>query len=234
MPKLYQYAACPFCNKVMAMLAIKKVAYETIEVHPLNKKEIAFSPDYQKVPIYIDSEGKQNNDSTEIMRHIEKEFPGNQVFERNEAEIKRENEWLEWSEGYVQGLPTVIYRNFPESYQAFGYITQVGKFSAWEKFMIRISGSLIMSMVGKKIAKRLEIQDPIGFFKKKIADWAQALEGKSFLGGTYPNGADVAVFGISRVVFDLDAGKYFKENTLFYLWLKRMSEATGISLSKRQ
>ena len=231
-PKLYQYSACPFCSKVSTLLAAKKIEYEAIEVHPLKKTEIEFSKDYQKVPIYIDSHGVQVNDSTDIMRHIDHEFSGTPLFERSEERKEREEKWLEWSEGYVQGLPAVLYSNLFNALDAFDYITRVGKFKWTEKQTIKFSGALIMTLVAKKIAKRLHIKNAREFLKQKINDWSVGLEGKFFSGGDHPNAADIAVFGISRVVFDLKPGLLFKENPLFLNWLKRMSQTTGLSLSK--
>lgn len=221
-PKLYQYAACPFCNKVRSLLRYKGVDFETIEVHPLNKKEIAFSPDYRAVPIYIDSQGKQVNDSTHIMRWIDQEFPKRVVFRTETREAKRENQWLIWSEGFVKGLPAAIYDSLPNSLRSFDYITKVGKFSWFEKRMIKYSGALIMSMVAKKIKKREQIEDPEIFLQQKAQEWAAGLEGRSFMGGDSPNGADMAVYGIFQSVVNLPAGKTLRSNALFNAWYERM------------
>lgn len=159
-PKLYQYAACPFCNKVRSILEYKGVDFETIEVHPLNKKEIAFSADYRAVPIYIDSTGAQVNDSTPIMRHIDKEFPAPAVFSRQSdsdfdpGAESEEAKWLAWSDRFVKGLPAAIYDTLPNSLKSFDYITKVGKFSRLEKLTIKFSGAFIMTLVAKKIRKR--------------------------------------------------------------------------------
>ncbi|XP_076949296.1 uncharacterized protein LOC143621894 [Bidens hawaiensis] len=48
---LYQYQACPFCNKVKAFLEYYDIPYKIVEVNPMNKKEIKWS-DYRKVPIW--------------------------------------------------------------------------------------------------------------------------------------------------------------------------------------
>jgi len=217
-PKLYQYAACPFCNKVRSMLQYKGVDFETVEVHPLNKKEIAFSPDYRAVPIYIDSKGVQINDSTPIMRRIDQEFPEPRVFSSDEAS---ESSWLVWSEKYVKGLPTALYDTLPNALKSFNYITKVGKFNWFEKMTIKFSGAFIMTLVAKKIRTREGIDNPDVFLRQKAAEWEKGLNGKHFMGGDHPNGADLAVFGITKAVAGLRAAKVLEENTVFADWYRR-------------
>lgn len=224
-PKLYRYSACPFCSKVSGILAYKKVDFEPVEVHPFRKTEISFSKDYQAVPIYVDSQGRQVNDSTAIMRHIDQEFPEPRVFARTESDKIKEEKWLAWSENYVQGLPTVIYDNLPNALKAFDYITKTGKFGWFEAQSIKFGGAFVMTMVAKKIKKRLAISDPKIFLKNAIHDWTEGLMGSDFMGGTAPNAADFAVFGISRIVADLPAGKLFQENPIFFQWFSRMNAA---------
>lgn len=227
-PKLYQYAACPFCGKVRSMLRYKKVDFETIEVHPLNKKEIAFSPDYRAVPIYVDSQGKQVNDSTPIMRYIDEEFPEPRVFARDTGDREDEDIWLVWAEKFVQGLPAAIYDSLPNSLKSFDYITKIGKFTRWERMSIKYSGAFIMTLVAKKIRKRENITQPDMFLKQKAAEWTEGLQGQPFMGGENPNGADLAVFGITQAVSGLRAGEILAENPGFASWLKSMeARVTG-------
>ncbi len=223
-PKLFQYAACPFCNKVRSILKYKKVDYETVEVHPLNKKEIEFSQNYRAVPIYLDSRGKQVNDSTPIMRWIDQEFPKPTVFRTNPAESERDEKWLAWSEGLVKGLPAVIYDSFFNALKAFDYITKVGKFSWLEKRTIKYSGAFIMTLVAKKIKKREQIDQPDLFVKQKAKEWSEGLKGNPFMGGATPGASDLAVFGILQSVAGLPAEKHFKENQVFDVWMKRVAE----------
>lgn len=222
-PRLYQYAACPFCNKVRTILRYKGVDFDTIEVHPLNKKEIAFSPDYRAVPIYVDSTGRQVNDSTPIMRRIDEEYPQRPVFARDAAARAEEDQWLAWSEKYVKGLPTAIYDSLPHALASFDYITKVGKFGWWQRMSIKLTGAFVMTLVAKKIAKREGIADPRAFLREKAAEWVAALKGRPYLGGERPNGADLAVYGITRSVEGLSAGAVLDENTEFAAWRGRVA-----------
>ncbi len=191
---------------------------ETIEVHPLNKKEIAFSADYRAVPIYIDSKGVQVNDSTPIMRHIDREFPDRKTFREDAAEEK----WLAWSEGLVKGLPAAVYNTFPNSLKAFNYITKTGNFSWFEKQSIRFSGALVMTLVAKKVKKREGISDPDLFLKQKAKEWTDGLGGRPFMGGENPGAADIAVYGILRAVAGLPAEKTLLSSAEFSAWMGRM------------
>ena len=49
---LYQFASCPFCNKVRTFLDYYGMTYNIVEVDPIFKKEIKFS-EYRKVPIVV-------------------------------------------------------------------------------------------------------------------------------------------------------------------------------------
>ncbi|CAI7772889.1 unnamed protein product [Closterium sp. NIES-53] len=49
---LYQYEACPFCNKVKAFLDYYDIPYRVVEVNPVGKKELKWSP-YKKVPVLV-------------------------------------------------------------------------------------------------------------------------------------------------------------------------------------
>lgn len=231
LPKLYQYEVCPFCWKVRVALSLKKSEYEKIEVHPLNKKEIAFS-EYKKVPVYIDSKGQQVNDSNVIMKHIDKEFgtgPKLTAEDGSEAAIAQQH-WLEWSESYVKAVPPLIYDNFSNALKAFDYITTVGNFSSFQKMSIKYSGAFVMKMVAKKSKERQGITDPAEHIQKKMSEWVAALNGNSFRGGNSPDISDAAVFGITLSMRGLPAYALMAKDSAFHAWMKKMSLESGISL----
>ncbi|XP_020245718.1 prostaglandin E synthase 2-like isoform X1 [Asparagus officinalis] len=91
MPKdvvLYQYEACPFCNKVRAFLDYHDIPYKIVEVNPLSKKEIKWS-DYQKVPILV-VDGQQMIDSSDIIEKLSNQIqPAEVVIDEEETKWRR-------------------------------------------------------------------------------------------------------------------------------------------------
>ena len=230
LPKFYQYAVCPFCCKVKTLLAYKKIPYETIEVHPLNKKEIRFSKDYKKVPILVDTDGTQVNDSTPIMRYLDNHYGTSKVFAMTPAAREDEDTWLKWAdEILVRALPPLIYRNFSEALKAFDYITKEGKFSWWQQRTIKYSGALVMTMVAKKSAKSQGISKPQKHLEECLDHWAQALGNKDYLGGSQPNGADLAVYGILRSIEEMPAFRMIQNHTVVYDWYQRVEGAASLA-----
>lgn len=232
--KIYQYEVCPFCWKVRVALSLKKREYEKIEVHPLNKKEIAFS-EYKKVPIYIDNKGQQVNDSNVILKHIDKEYPHSPKLcaEEGSSEAAAQEKWLEWSETYVKAVPPLIYDNFSNALKAFDYITKMGKFSTFQKITIKYSGAFVMKMVAKKSTQKQNIKDPAQHIRNKMSEWVHALDGKAFRGGLSPDVTDAAVFGITMSMRGLPAFSLVQKDPDFYAWMRRMSEQSQISLESR-
>jgi len=219
-PKLYQYEACPFCAKVRALLRYKGVPFDAVEVHALNKKELEFSKDYKKVPVLVDSEGRQHNDSSEILRYLDQEFPDKSVFDGSELEAT----WLKWAdEVLVKALPPLIYRNFPSSLKAFGYITKVGKFTWAQQRLIKYAGAAVMTMVAKKGAKRQRIADPIGHFVSVLKQWETVLR-SDFLGGDTPNAADIATYGYLKSIENMPAFRYVEELPRVLRWYRAMNQ----------
>jgi microsomal prostaglandin-E synthase 2 len=224
-PKLYQYEACPFCWKVRAGLQYKGIAYETIEVHPLNKKELAFSPDYQKVPVMVGSDGQQVNDSTGILKALDQQYPDKLIFESDEKAQKLETQWIEWADTVlVRSLPPLIYRSLREAVRAFSYITKIGKFGWAQQRIIKYAGGAVMTMVARKSAKGQNITDPVGHFKTCLKQWEQALSNNSFLGGKKPNGADISVYGYLKSIEQLPAFQYVRANKSVCEWYQRTEQ----------
>ncbi|XP_004512741.1 uncharacterized protein [Cicer arietinum] len=222
---LYQYEACPFCNKVKAFLDYYDIPYKVVEVNPLSKKEIKWS-EYQKVPIVM-IDGEQLNDSSAIIDKL-----GERILSKKKtdstSEDDEETKWRKWVDNHlVHVLSPNIYRNTSEALESFDYITSNGNFSFMEKISVKYAGAAAMYFVSKKLKKKYNITDERASLYEAAETWVDALNGREFLGGSKPNFADLAVFGVLRPIRYLRSGKDMVEHTRIGEWYTRMERVVG-------
>ncbi|KAF5455744.1 hypothetical protein F2P56_025290 [Juglans regia] len=221
---LYQYEACPFCNKIKAFLDYYKIPYEVVEVNPINKKEIKWS-DYKKVPI-LKVDGEQMVDSSDIIDKLfQKIHLDNPVMDGDE-----ERKWRGWVDNHlVHVLSPNIYRTTSESLESFDYITTHGNFSFTERIIAKYAGAAAMYFVSKKLKKKHNITNERAALYEAAETWVDGLKGRQFLGGLNPNLADLAVFGVLRPIRHLRSGRDMVEHTRIGDWYARMESAVGES-----
>ncbi|KZV39601.1 prostaglandin E synthase 2 [Dorcoceras hygrometricum] len=222
---LYQYEACPFCNKVKAFLDYYDIAYKVIEVNPISKKEIKWS-DYKKVPI-LTVDGEHMVDSSDIIDKLAKRINLNAPADSSSGDDE-EKKWRGWVDNHlVHILSPNIYRSASEAIESFDYITSHGNFSFTERLVAKYAGATAMYFVSKKLKKKYNITDERKALYEAAETWVDALNGRDFLGGVKPNLADLAVFGVLRPIRYLKSGKDMVENTRIGNWYSRMEDAVG-------
>ncbi|XP_027148816.1 prostaglandin E synthase 2-like [Coffea eugenioides] len=223
---LYQYEACPFCNKVKAFLDYYDIPYKVVEVNPISKKEIKWSG-YKKVPILM-VDGEQMIDSSEIIDELSRRVGSRAQGDNLSDEAGEENKWRGWVDNQlVHVLSPNIYRSSSEALESFDYITSHGNFSFTERIIARYAGAAAMYFVSKKLKKRHNITDERAALYDAAETWVDALKGRDFLGGSKPNLADLAVFGVLRPIRHLQSGKDMVEHTRIGEWYSRMEDAVG-------
>ncbi|XP_023002430.1 prostaglandin E synthase 2-like [Cucurbita maxima] len=221
---LYQYEACPFCNKVKAFLDYYNVPYKVVEVNPIFKKEIKWS-EYKKVPILM-VDGVQMVDSTDIIDKLYKRIHP----ENSTSDSEEERKWLGWVDNHlVHVLSPNIYRNYKEALESFNYITTHGNFSFTQRIIAKYGGATAMYFVSKKLKEKHNIVDERKALYGAAETWVEALKDRQFLGGPNPNLADLAVFGVLRPIRHLQSGIDMVENTRVGEWYSRMEDAVGES-----
>ncbi|KAM7266789.1 hypothetical protein ACFE04_008955 [Oxalis oulophora] len=221
---LYQYEACPFCNKVKAFLDYNKIPYKVVEVNPISKKEIKWS-EYKKVPI-LTVDGEQMVNSSDIIKQMYQKLQGEDTVPLSEEE----KEWLGWVDDHlVHVLSPNIYRSASEALESFDYITTNGNFSFTERLVAKYSGAAAMYFVSKKLKKKYNITDERKALYDAAEAWVDALKGREYLGGSQPNLADLAVYGVLRPIRYLRSGKDMVENTHIGDWYARMEGIIGKS-----
>ncbi|KAK3440720.1 hypothetical protein EUGRSUZ_B01000 [Eucalyptus grandis] len=226
---LYQYEACPFCNKVKAFLDYYDIPYKVVEVNPISKKEIKWS-DYKKVPILM-VDGEQLVNSSDIIDKLgRKILPERSAKPATEDADDEERKWRRWVDNHlVHVLSPNIYRNTSEALESFDYITSNGNFSFTEKITVKYAGAAAMYFVSKNLKKKYNITDERAALYDSVETWVDALNGREFLGGSKPNLADLAVFGVLRPIRYLRSGKDMVEHTRIGEWYSRMESSVGES-----
>ena len=128
-----------------------------IEVNPLTKAELP-SGDYRKVPIAIIDEQQVNGSDAIVDILLQNQMVQESILAKS-SNLKDWDNFLLPSQAWVEfannDLAALMYPNIcaslPDSYMAFGYVTEVDAFSAWQKFSIRTVGSLAMYMAASRI-----------------------------------------------------------------------------------
>ncbi|KDP23940.1 hypothetical protein JCGZ_27100 [Jatropha curcas] len=223
---LYQYEACPFCNKVKAFLDYYDIPYKVVEVNPISKKEIKWS-DYKKVPILM-VDGEKLVNSSDIIDQLSSKILPQKKVALASGDGDEEEKWRRWVDDHlVHVLSPNIYRNTSEALESFDYITSNGNFSFTEKITVKYAGAAAMYFVSKNLKKKYNITDERAALYEAAETWVEALNGRDFLGGSKPNLADLAVYGVLRPIRYLRSGRDMVEHTRIGDWYTRMEHAVG-------
>lgn len=115
-----------------------------------------------------------------------------------------------------------------------GAAAAVGNFSTMERVMARYAGAASMYMIGKRLKKKYNIDDERKSLYAAADEWVTALGGRKFAGGSKPNLADLAVFGVLRPIRHMQAGRDLLANSTIGPWYQRMEAEVGESARLKQ
>ncbi|MGH0132601.1 UNVERIFIED_CONTAM: hypothetical protein FKN15_040752 [Acipenser sinensis] len=200
---LYQYKTCPFCSKVRVFLDYHGLPYDIVEVNPVMRKEIQFSQ-YRKVPILLADYGEtlQLNDSSVISSVIKTYMISK---DKNLKQI-------------LSYYPEMKYKDEKGK--------EVTEYS--NKYWVMLGEQEVEEHYPSKESMKHELQSDVRQdLYKAVNDWVTAIGKKrQFMGGTRPNLADLAVYGVLRVMEGLQAFDDMMAHTSVQPWYERMERAT--------
>ncbi|XP_057355060.1 prostaglandin E synthase 2 isoform X4 [Manis pentadactyla] len=199
---LYQYKTCPFCSKVRAFLDFHALPYQVVEVNPVQKAEIKFSS-YRKVPILLAQEGdslQQLNDSSVIISALKTYLVSGQPLED-------------------------IVTYYPPMKAVNDQGKEVTEFC--NKYWLMLDEKEAQRLYGGKEARTHHLRDDVRKDLYEAADkWVAAVgKDRPFMGGQKPNLADLAVYGVLRVMEGLDAFDDLMQHTHILPWYLRVEKA---------
>ena len=223
LPTMYCFETCPFCFKVKALLGSRGIQYSKVEVDPTFKTQLKWS-DWGKVPVFIDVDGTQVNDSNYILHYIDSKDSNS--FPRKGEDFEQDL-WMDFSNKVLgKSIVAVIYTSYRTSLQALDYVTRVDNFSFGSRLINKWLGALIMRMVGKSRAKMFDLP-PRENLEYQLDVMSKGIGG-DFFGGEGPNGADYANFGILRSMQGLNGFDIVEKHNVVSGWYSRMREHSGV------
>ncbi|XP_030629582.1 prostaglandin E synthase 2 [Chanos chanos] len=151
-----------------------------------------------------------------------------QIYQEKESR-KEEIKWRRWADDWLVHLISPnVYRTPDEALASFDYIVREGKFGTFEGFFAKYVGAAAMWIISKRLKNKHNLQEDVRQdLYKAVNEWVAAIGKKrKFMGGENPNLADLAVFGVLRVMEGLQAFDDMMENTKVKNWYRRMEKAT--------
>ncbi|XP_036385832.1 prostaglandin E synthase 2-like [Megalops cyprinoides] len=141
---------------------------------------------------------------------------------------REEVKWRQWADDWLVHLISPnVYRTPTEALASFDYIVREGKFGPVEGVFAKYVGAAAMYVISKLLKFRHGLQDDVRQdLYRAVNEWVSAIGRKrKFMGGQQPNLADLAVYGVLRVMEGLKAFDDMMENTRVKNWYKRMERA---------
>ena len=225
---LYQFQLCPFCHKVRAALEMKGVSYTKIEVAPGSKKELPPLPDFapRKVPV-LQVGDEIMWDSTKILLEIDRLVPEGTTLATREAnerdeEIEAFEDWVD--QEMMPALPTVIYDTWGNAIRAANITARESNFGVWDRFKVKVGGSLIMKLIVKRILKRVGRTDGHSWLQECLDYAEECLGQQTFIFGDKPTIADAALHGAFKCVEEFPVFDTMVRRSNLYAWYQRVEE----------
>ncbi|MDB4990559.1 MAG: hypothetical protein JWN04_5737 [Myxococcaceae bacterium] len=224
---LYQFSLCPFCSKVRAGLALKGIAYRTVEVNPRTKAELpVLPPDVpRKVPVLVVGD-QVVHDSTAILRFLDEAYPGSVRFRPESAAVRaRADEIEDWVDAeLIRALPTVLYGTWREAAHAAAVVARSSKLNLAQDFGVKVAGPVIMHLVAKRLLKKSGRRDAHAWVNENLDQIETWLGEQPYVCGASMTIADVAILGAFSCVEGFPIYESILARPRLEAWLLRMAE----------
>ncbi|XP_055964786.1 prostaglandin E synthase 2 [Sorex fumeus] len=139
-----------------------------------------------------------------------------------------EMKWRQWADDWLVHLISPnVYRTPAEALASFDYIVKEGRFGALEGAMAKYLGAAAMYLISKRLKSRHHLRDDVREDLYEAADkWVAAVgKDRPFMGGQKPNLADLAVYGVLRVMEGLEAFDDLMRHSRIQPWYRRVEKA---------
>lgn len=221
-PTLHMLYTCPFCWKVRGLIEHLGMDVEYIPVNGMKiKKEVAFTENWGKVPVFTDENGKHFVDSTPLLKHIDAAYNDGQMAAMGDAD--RQKQWLEWVDLYMsKATVPILYGSLGSALKTTTRISKIEKFGFFSKRLYAWAGFPIMwGIIARKRVKK-DGRKPKQLWHDLLTEFTASHDGKDFFGGTGPDLVDFAAFGYMRSISPFPQFKLLTDHDAGIAWYNRM------------
>ena len=197
LPMLY---TCPFCWKVRGLLEHLDIPHERIQVNPMRtKKTLPSAPEWNKVPVWVDSNNEVHVDSTPIMKHIDSIHNGGKLWSSDDEE--RRDKWMDWVDLHMsKATIPILYGSLGSALKTTTRVSKLEKFGFFSKRLYAWAGFPVMwGIIAKKRVKK-DGRTPKKLWHDLLSEFTNQFDGSMFFGGKTPDLVDLAAFGYVRSI----------------------------------
>ena len=153
--QLHMLYTCPFCWKVRGLLEHLDIDHERVQVNPMKqRKSLPSSPEWTKVPVWVDSDSKVHVDSTPIMKQIDAAHNNGELWASDDEQ--RRDEWMEWVDLHMsKATIPLLYGSLASALKTTTRVSKLEKFGFISKRLYAWAGFPIMwGIIAKKRVKK--------------------------------------------------------------------------------
>ncbi|XP_007433798.2 prostaglandin E synthase 2, partial [Python bivittatus] len=205
------------------------VIISAVKSHLISRKSLEEIVSYYPAMKAINKEGKEVTEFGNKYWLMLDDKEALCVYPVEEARTE-EMKWRKWADDWLVHLISPnVYRTPGEALASFDYIVREGKFGLVEGFFAKYVGAAAMFFVSKRLKKRHHMRDDVREdLYQAVNDWVKAVgKHRTFMGGDQPNLADLAVYGVLRVMEGLEAFDDMMGHTRIQPWYRRVEAAVG-------
>jgi len=240
----FRYSTCPFCGKLKAFLDIYGLNYTVVEVEPMLKSQISGNG-YGKVPqLRVGLDGPILVDSEKIVEILSKVM-------KVDCASQQVQFWRDFAaQKLVRHLVVVLNSSLSEALKGFDYIDDHPDIPKWNKVFLKCVGGPVMYLVAQTVTKKRLVQiyteevhalssetgelerathlQPAAALGKagleaQLRNWIVfGLNGRSFHGGSTPDGADIDVYGVLQSIRGHHLYSDILQDAQLSAWVSRM------------
>ena len=198
--QLHMLYTCPFCWKVRSLLEHLDLNHEKVQVNPMKtKKTLPSAPDWNKVPVWVESSGEIVVDSTPIMKHIDATHNDGKLWSSDDE--ARRDEWMEWVDLHMsKATIPILYGSLFSALKTTTRVSKLEKFGFISKRLYAWAGFPVMWGIIARSRVKKDGRKPKQLWHDLLTEFTSQFSDKPFFGGESPDLVDLAAFGYVRSI----------------------------------